>query len=153
MKNTITTASKEAQKLLKTEGFISENDLQGIDLTQVADDLLEKLLGKLNPAEKTSTGKQREFLSIYKEQNDFLKAEGRTSLQGHAKKGYFQKKRGNLRSQMHSLIAAKATKAKFMAFLKEHYTAPDLEKPETFLGGSKSQSTRLEVLAYLAKLK
>lgn len=146
-------ASKEVQSLLNKAGYISERDLAELDLATLDGDILDALLAKINPGEKTKAKAPKTELSIYKEQDEFMKAEGLTSLKGHAKERYFQKKRQTIRNGLHALAQKKAPKTELMAYLKAHYTKADLTSIPTFIGGSKSPVLKLELLAYLKNLK
>jgi len=145
--------TQKVQSLLSKKGYISEVELTDIDLSNLSSEILDALLSKLNPNEKKTAKSEKSSFSIYKEQNDYMTKGKIQSLQGDAKKGYFQKKRQKLRNEMLSLISRGATKKEFISFLEANFTAPKLDKMETFVGGSASNVRKLQIISYLKKLK
>lgn len=146
--------SQKVQSLLNKKGFISEIELSEIDLVSLDSEILDSLLKKMNPQERT---KKKSFVktefSIYKEQNQFMKENNISSLKGTEKERYFSKKRQKIRNQMDSLIQGNATKKEFVDFLNQNFSNPKLENIESFIGGSISPMRKLEILAYIRKLK
>ena len=147
------TNNPKVKSLLSKKGYISEVDLQDIDLANLSSDIMEALLNKLNPNEKKTARSEKTSFSIYKEQNQYMIENKIQSLQGDSKKGYFQKKRQKLRNEMLSLISRGASKKEFLSFLDANFTAPKIDKMESFVGGSASNVRKLQILSYLKKLK
>ena len=154
--------SKEVQSLLSKEGFISEIELSNVmeSNPNLEDEILFKLLTKVNPLERTKkkSGRSvRNQLSIYLEQNKYMEENKLNSLKGDIKETYFKKKRTNIRKELDSFISSDnvtiEVATSFVNWGKSNFVKFDISDLTTFIGGSKNKVKFLEVKRFVSEVK
>lgn len=149
----MSTTKKQIETLLKKD-VISEIDLKGLNLIEIDEKSFELIMTKLNKKEIQTKSHKKEFLSIYKEENDYMVKNKLNSLKNDVKESYFKRLRSKKRNELISLVQNPKTNAvDFIKFCEQTYSSKfDIKNPMVNFN-QLSQVKQMLILDFIRKNK
>lgn len=149
----MSTTKKQIETLLKKD-VISEIDLKGLNLIEIDEKSFELIMSKLNKKEIQTKSRKKEFLSIYKEENDYMVKNKLNSLKNDAKESYFKRLRSKKRNSLLLLVQnPNSTTKDFIDFCEQTYSAKFDAKNPLANFNQLSQGKQMLILNFIRKNK